>query len=194
MKTIFTVTGPSCVGKTTLVRMLQNSSEFTEIVSTTSRKPRDRELNGVDYHFKTAKRCVEIEDEGGFAEHIQFNGNHYGIERDSILLAFATGRTPLVIVEPNGLAQLKRSYDCFAIYVDGVIEAIYTRFLTRFKENTEANPEYEAKRLVSIQNEHKNWWQDNTYNHIIPNFDRSNEKLIVNTLVTKARLLRKDND
>ena len=104
MRLLFTVTGPSCSGKTTLVRQLLETGKFAEIISTTSRQPRGGEKHGVDYYFKSAKECEILAEEGCFAEHIIFKDNHYGVEIDEIERVRKTGKMPIVIVEPNGLS------------------------------------------------------------------------------------------
>lgn len=194
LRLIFTVTGPSCSGKTTLVRKLLETGHFTEIVSTTSRSPRAGEKHGVDYYFKDVKECEILAEEGCFAEHIHFKDNHYGIEHVEIERALHTGKMPIVIVEPNGLKQLRSEYRIHAIYVDGLIEDLYTRFLTRFRENPAADTKYEAKRLISIQKEHRSWWQDSPYSQTIPAFNSETEDCVLNQIVDKLKLLEKEND
>lgn len=194
LKLIFTITGPSCSGKTTLVRKLLETGHFAEIVSTTSRAPRTGEKHGVDYYFKSYKECEILAEEGCFAEHIQFKDNHYGIEHDEIERAKKTGKMPIVIVEPQGLKQLRKEYRIHAIYVDGLIEDLYTRFLTRFRGNPSADPSYEAKRLISIIKEHQSWWTESQYSQTIPVFNEQTEDCVINQIVDKLKLLEKEND
>jgi guanylate kinase len=154
---LFTLTGPSCSGKTTLIRKLLETNHFSEVISFTSRQPRGGEVHGVDYYFLDAKTCEKLVKAGECAEHIKFKDNHYGILKSEIGVKFLEGKTPIVIVEPKGLVQLRKNYDCFVTYVDCDLVTLYTRFLSRFRQSPDANVEYEAKRVASIYLEQKEW-------------------------------------
>jgi guanylate kinase len=152
-----TLTGPSCSGKTTLIRKLLETGHFAEVVSFTSRQPRGGEVNGVDYYFQTPEVCESWVNAGLTAEAIKFKENWYGIQKQEIDNRFASGKTPIVIVEPKGLKQLRANYDCFVTYVDCDLETLYTRFLSRFRLTENPNIAYEAKRIGSIYLEQKEW-------------------------------------
>ncbi|KAL1897974.1 hypothetical protein Sste5346_003828 [Sporothrix stenoceras] len=92
------IAGPSGVGKGILIEKLlnQHPDAFVTAISHTTRKPRDGEVAGEDYHFverKEFEKMVELE---AFVEHAEFNGEQYGtskraisaegIEEDKILL------------------------------------------------------------------------------------------------------------
>lgn len=156
-KTIFTLTGPSCSGKTTLMRRLLTTGKFCEVVSFTSRAPRHGEVHGVDYYFLDAKLCEKLHATGETAEAIKFKDNWYGITKAEINLKLLSEAMPIVIVEPNGFKQLSSIYNCFSIYVDADLELLYTRFLDRFRHNPTADINYEARRIASIYLEQTKW-------------------------------------
>jgi guanylate kinase len=187
-KRLFTITGPSCSGKTTLIKMLQNTGHFAPVTSFTSRQPRGLEVEGVDYYFKTVDECNAIVDNHQAAEAIKFKDNWYGIEKTEINARFNSGKTPVVIVEPKGLKQLRQTYECFTTYVDGNLELLYTRFLARFKQSPDANLQYEAKRLAAIWLEHKEWPPmvgDPDY-HVVE-FLEGKEANVIQTLVNASK-------
>lgn len=161
-KKLVTLTGPSCSGKTTLVRKLLKTDQFCEIVSFTSRAPRGGEVDGVDYTFLPINKCKELIDSGMTAENTQFGGNYYGITKTEILAKASTGKTPIVIVEPHGLEQLRHAYNCYTVYIDSPLEVLYSRFLGRLLNTTVLsttipNLVYEGKRLSNIQKEKESW-------------------------------------
>jgi guanylate kinase len=85
MAGVLVVTGPSGVGKGTLIReLLERVPGLTLSVSATTRPPRPGEVNGRDYHFLSEeefeKRLVGAE----FLEHAMYAGNHYGTPRSEI--------------------------------------------------------------------------------------------------------------
>jgi len=76
---ILVITGPSGVGKGTLIKGLLERVPGLELaVSATTRKPRDGEVNGVDYHFLSAADFERRVAAGEFVEHAEYAGNRYG--------------------------------------------------------------------------------------------------------------------
>lgn len=197
MTKLITITGPSCSGKTTLVRKLLalDDSPFVEITSFTSRQPRQGEIDGVDYHFKSVEECEHLIDHRLTAEHIKFKDCYYGIEKREIDAKLNSGKTPVVIVEPKGLRQLNKNYDCFSVYVDSNLNTLYNRFLTRFRGMPDADIKYEAKRLETIQNELMTWYDECTeVNKIcmhIPIFDNESEERVIQHLVGASTFYNK---
>ena len=82
---IFVITGPSGVGKGTLIRgLLERIPELELSTSATTRKPRPGERDGVDYHFLTPKQFGERVAAGEFVEHATYSGNMYGTLRSEL--------------------------------------------------------------------------------------------------------------
>lgn len=76
---ILVITGPSGVGKGTLIKGLLERVPGMELaVSATTRKPREGEVNGVDYHFLSEQDFDRRVGAGEFVEHAQYAGNRYG--------------------------------------------------------------------------------------------------------------------
>ena len=76
---ILVITGPSGVGKGTLIKGLLERVPGLELaVSATTRKPREGEVNGVDYHFLSEADFDRRVAAGEFVEHAEYAGNRYG--------------------------------------------------------------------------------------------------------------------
>jgi guanylate kinase len=76
---ILVITGPSGVGKGTLIKgLLQNVPGLELAVSATTRRPREGEVNGVDYHFLSQDDFDRRVAAGEFVEHAEYAGNRYG--------------------------------------------------------------------------------------------------------------------
>lgn len=185
---IVTVTGPSCAGKTTLVRALIKTGHFCEIVSFTSRTPRTGETEGIDYYFKPEEDCKDIIHTGKTVEFISFKGNFYGIEKVEIEKKLSSGKIPLVIVEPHGLEQIQKIYgnELYSVYVDAPLELLYERFLGRFQvecSGRHVDLKYHASRIVGIRDEWKDWNFMCSRDFYIDHFTSENEKSIINSLV-----------
>jgi guanylate kinase len=82
---VLVITGPSGVGKGTLIRRLLEEVPGSELsVSATTRGPRDGEVNGRDYHFLGEREFLERVRAGEFVEHARYAGNRYGTLRSEL--------------------------------------------------------------------------------------------------------------
>ena len=82
---VLVITGPSGVGKGTLIRRLLSDFPGAELsVSATTREPRDGEVNGRDYHFLSGPEFEQRVERGEFVEHAEYAGNRYGTLRSEL--------------------------------------------------------------------------------------------------------------
>jgi guanylate kinase len=85
MSGVLVVTGPSGVGKGTLInRLLERVPGLTLSVSATTRPPRPGEVEGRDYHFLSPEEFEKRLLRNEFLEHAMYAGNHYGTPRNEI--------------------------------------------------------------------------------------------------------------
>ena len=83
--TVLVVTGPSGVGKGTLIRrLLERRPDYRLSVSATTREPRPGEEHGRDYHFLTEQEFERRLAAGDFLEHALYAGNHYGTLKEEV--------------------------------------------------------------------------------------------------------------
>lgn len=105
------LTGPSGVGKGTLVRgLLERHPQLWLSVSATTRAPRDGEVEGVHYFFLSPEAFEEQVEAGGFLEWAAFAGNRYGTPRGPVEQQLATGRPVLLEIELEGARQVRRTF------------------------------------------------------------------------------------
>ena len=102
------ISGPSGAGKTSVCRVLKENAEVEFSVSATTRRMREGEQDGVDYHFLTREVFERRLSEDQFLEHAEYNGNLYGTPRWPMDDALARGKTFLVEIEVDGTRQLRR--------------------------------------------------------------------------------------
>jgi len=105
---VFVITGPSGVGKGTLIReLLERVPELDLSVSATTRKPREGEEHGSDYHFLSPEEFDARAREGDFLEHATYSGNRYGTLRSEVERRLAEGRSVVLEIEVQGARQVR---------------------------------------------------------------------------------------
>ena len=105
------ITGPSGVGKGTLVnQLLERHSSIWLSVSATTRAPRQGEQDGINYYFQSPARFEALVAKGGFLEWAEFAGNRYGTPRQPVEQRMAEGRPVLLEIELEGARQVRSSF------------------------------------------------------------------------------------
>ena len=108
MPKVFVITGPSGVGKGTLIRELCRRVLGLELsVSATTRPPREGEEQGRDYHFLTAEEFARRADAGEFLEHATYSGHRYGTLRSEVERRLGEGTSVLLEIEVQGARQVR---------------------------------------------------------------------------------------
>jgi guanylate kinase len=105
---VFVITGPSGVGKGTLIsKLLERVPDLELSISATTREPREGEVDGRDYHFLTPAdfdRRIEEED---FLEFATYSGHRYGTLRSEVRNRLADGRSVVLEIEVQGARQVR---------------------------------------------------------------------------------------
>jgi guanylate kinase len=110
MAKVFVITGPSGVGKGTLIRELLAGVPGLELsVSATTRQPRAGEEDGRDYHFLTAAEFQQRVEEDDFLEFATYSGNRYGTLRSEVERCLEGGRSVVLETEIQGAQQVRAS-------------------------------------------------------------------------------------
>jgi guanylate kinase len=105
---VFVITGPSGVGKGTLIRTLRERVPDLELsVSATTRAPREAELEGRDYHFLSRDEFAGRADANDFLEHAAYSGNRYGTLRSEVERRLAAGSSVVLEIEVQGARQVR---------------------------------------------------------------------------------------
>jgi guanylate kinase len=108
MAKVFVITGPSGVGKGTLIGELRKRVPGLELsVSATTREPRAGERNGRDYHFLSRREFDEHAAASDFLEHATYSGNRYGTLRSEVERRLAEDTSVLLEIEVQGARQVR---------------------------------------------------------------------------------------
>jgi guanylate kinase len=110
---LIVLAGPAGSGKSTLCdRLVAEVAEFTRVVTTTTRPPREGEVNGVHYHFFTPDEFKRHVASGDFLEWAQVHGNNpyrlYGTLKSSVLNPLAAGQSLIMSIDVQGVESMRR--------------------------------------------------------------------------------------
>ena len=117
---LIAVSGFSGAGKGTLMRKLieDHPERYALSVSATSRKPREGEIEGVHYFFRTKEEFEELIKNDGLIEYNCYVDNYYGTPRKFVEEKLEEGKDVLLEIDVNGAAQVKKKYpDTVMIFI-----------------------------------------------------------------------------
>ena len=134
MARVFVITGPSGVGKGTLIRTLRERMPELELsVSATTRAPRPGEQDGVDYHFLGDSDFQRRVDAGDFVEHAVYAGRRYGTLRSELERRTAAGHPVVLEIELQGARQVRAALpEAVQVFIaPPSLDALRTRLIGR---------------------------------------------------------------
>lgn len=113
------VSGFSGVGKGTLIRCLtERYGDYALSISATTRAPREGEMDGREYFFKTKEAFEELIRENRLIEYACYCGNYYGTPRDYVEAQMEQGKDVILEIEIQGALKVKEQYpDALMLFV-----------------------------------------------------------------------------
>jgi guanylate kinase len=149
---VFVITGPSGVGKGTLIRGLMERLPQLELsISATTRLPRAGEQDEVDYYFLSPQEFERRVHAGEFVEHADYAGRSYGTLRSELERRMRHGAAVVLEIEVEGARQVRRSVpDAVQVFIaPPSLDALRARLIGRGTDR----PEEVERRLRVAEHE-----------------------------------------
>ncbi len=159
---LIVITGPSGVGKGTIVRsLLTRHPELYLSISATTRQPRPGEIDGRDYYFVSKQQFKTAIEQDELLEWAEYAGNYYGTPKTRVEEQINRGKWVLLEIELIGARKVKKIFpDALLIFIlPPSLEELERRLKGRGKDSPEAisrrlaraKAEMEAKDEFNIQ-------------------------------------------
>ncbi len=168
---ILILSSPSGAGKTTLAKKIEQSDRNFKIsVSYTTRIPRTKEVDGIDYNFVSIKKFHELASQSKFLEQAKVFGNYYATLKWPIEDTLAKGNDYLFDIDWQGTEQVKKimPLDIVPVFI---LPPSISNLESRLKKREEQNKELINQRMKMAKDEIKHW---KDYKYIVVNKDVEN--------------------
>ena len=136
--TIYIISAPSGVGKTSLIKEYLKSNQHDDVkisISYTTRLPRKNEINGKDYYFINRTKFEEFIMKDEFIEFATIFDNYYGTSKQEIYALLKNGNNIILEIDWQGAQQVKKiflSHNIVTIFIlPPSIEVLKQRLIKR---------------------------------------------------------------
>lgn len=187
------IAGPAGSGKSTLCdRLVAEVPEFTRVVTTTTRAPRDGEINGVHYHFFAPDEFERRVRAGEFLEWAQVHGDNryrlYGTLRSSVVDPLAMGRSLVMSIDVQGVESMRRvaasDPQLHRALTTVFIQVDRERLIARMRARAQDHEDEIARRMATAEAELR---EAHKFDHIIESKTRDEDFHALLEIVVKAK-------
>ncbi|MCM3178308.1 guanylate kinase [Cytobacillus horneckiae] len=163
---LIVLSGPSGVGKGTVRKEIfsQPDTAFEYSISMTTRQPREGEVDGVDYFFKSRKEFESLIQQDKLLEYAEFVGNYYGTPVDYVKETLESGKDVFLEIEVQGARQVREKFPdgLFIFLVPPSLSELKNRIVTRGTE-----PEHVINNRMTVAKEEIEMM--NLYDYVVEN-------------------------
>lgn len=185
---LIVLSGPSGVGKGTVRKELfsQANTNYEYSISMTTRNPREGEVDGVDYFFKSRDEFEALIEQGGLLEHAEFVGNYYGTPLAYVNETLDAGRDVFLEIEVQGAKQIReKAPDALFIFLaPPSLSELKSRLVGRGTETADVI----AKRIATAEEELE---MMSLYDYVVENDEVVNACDKINAII-KAEHCRRE--
>ena len=148
------VSGPSGAGKGTICKnFMELNKEMLLSISSTTRNPRENEIDGVNYNFITKQDIEDLIGTDSLLEYVHVFGNYYGTPKKWVLECIEKGKDVLLEIEIVGAMKVKEKYpDAILVFVlPPSLKELKNRIVTRGTETIEQIENRMARAMQEIK-------------------------------------------
>jgi guanylate kinase len=142
--------GPSGAGKTTVAEYLINNypDRFEKVITDTTRQPREGEIDGIHYNFKTKEQFEALIEAEGYVEYSIYADKMYGSSKATIDAILAKGKCPVLVMDANGAKAITKAYpnNAFSVFLERTKEDLIASILER-----SVPQEDKIKRIIQLE-------------------------------------------
>ncbi len=163
---VLVISGPSGVGKSTVVKHLLEDEYYVLSISGTTRARRPEEADGREYYFLGREEFERWVRDGRFIEHVELFGNYYGTPREPLEQAVRQGKVYVLDIDVQGAIRLR----------DGEVKGIYILLsppgMEVLKQRLRGRGT-ESEEQLAQRTDHACWelQQEKYYDHVVVNDD-----------------------
>lgn len=185
---LIVISGFSGAGKGTVVKRLVEKYGYSLSVSATTRAPREGEVDGKDYYFKSVADFQNLIDYNGFIEWAMYVENYYGTPRKFVEEEMAKGNDVILEIEVQGAMNIKSQYpEAVLIFITAPsVETLKDRLTGRGTESEEVI----MKRLKRAKEESEDI---NQYEYVVVNDELEACVDSVHAILLRKKCLRENN-
>ena len=184
---LIVLSGPSGVGKGTVRKELftQPNTNYEYSVSMTTRNPREGEVDGADYFFKSRDEFEQLIKEGGLLEYAEYVGNYYGTPLDYVNATLDAGRDVFLEIEVVGAARVREQVPdgLFIFLAPPSLTALEDRLIGRGTESADIIKSRVMKAREELE-------MMNLYDYVVENDEVQNACDRINAIVTAEHCRR----
>ncbi|ARF15272.1 MULTISPECIES: guanylate kinase [Sporosarcina] len=184
---LIVLSGPSGVGKGTVRKELFSSPDtnYEYSISMTTRNPREGEVDGVDYFFRSKQVFEEMIAEGKLLEYAEYVGNYYGTPLDYVNATLDAGRDVFLEIEVVGAAQVREKVPngLFIFLAPPSLSDLETRLIGRGTEASDIIADRVLKAREELEMMH-------LYDYVVENDEVSKACDRINAIVTAEHCRR----
>jgi guanylate kinase len=182
------LSSPSGAGKSTLARRIMAwDPDLRFSVSATTRAPREGEVDGREYHFRSRDEFEALVAAGQMLEHAEVFGNFYGSPRAPVEVAMTEGRDTLFDVDWQGGQQIKNSAlgkDVVSVFI---LPPSMAELERRLRARAQDSDEVIRGRMAKSLDEISHWSE---YDYVLVNDDIDRAEADLKTILLAERLRR----
>ena len=156
---VLILAGPSGAGKTTVMNEITRCCAGFELVRSMTTRKRRNDGNDGEYIYTAKEEFLELLSREEMLEFTEYAGNYYGTPYSEIKRIFASGKTPLLILDMNGVHALKKrklDFGVYSVYIYSSPEELSERLGARYFSEGERGIELYAERMRANARDFKN--------------------------------------